>query len=262
VDVLKEDWNFKGFGWAFNKSLLFRDAFGVSFKVPITLNFDAWERRPGLPSITCSLDLYYPPTAAIFVSATLNLDYVKWALATFLTCCKHAIRTVVRAILGIILTVVMVVVVPTKTPTKTTTTTTQLVLEPPQYNVNISERIGMSLSWRISSSSWTSQRRKCEFRIAYLHSYLPRLSHWHSLWNIQPLMVQHNNNKNNKKKKKKKSSSSSWLQEKSASLGISTSGPSPNPPCFSCNTQLSLSGFHYGKRKRTRKRNKVPHRET
>jgi hypothetical protein len=87
------------------------------------------------------------------------------------------------------------------------------------------------------------------------------LSHWHSLWNVpeqqgqrqvgteQPRVVPHNN---------KKKLSLSTLHEKSASLLISTSAPTPNPPCFSCDTQFSFSGFHHGKRKRK----KVPYRET
>jgi hypothetical protein len=36
-----------------------------------------------------------------------------------------------------------------------------------------------------------------------------------------------------------------WWQKHNGALGVATSYPSSDPPYFSCNTQLSLSGFYF-----------------
>jgi hypothetical protein len=236
LDFVKEDWNFKGFGWAFYKSLIFLESFGMSLTIPITLNLNTWERRPGLPSISSSIDLYYPPTVAVFLSASLNLDYCKWALASLFQCVRYAIRTVVYILLGIVL--------PQQQQQDTV-----LSLEPPQYNLRVSERIGMSLSWRISRD------KGYEFRVSYWHSQLPTLAYLHSLL----FSARDGSKKRLTGTRTIWDNTQHWLYEKKGSLGISTTGPAPDPPHFSCSTFLSLSGFHYGtwRKKRGEKSSRV-----
>jgi len=52
MHAIENDFRFKGFGWSFYKSIIFREAWGIGLRIPLSLNFDSLERRPYLPSIT------------------------------------------------------------------------------------------------------------------------------------------------------------------------------------------------------------------
>lgn len=234
-NALAENWNFKGWGWSFYKSLLWRDSCGVSLKLPLSQNLDAWERRPALPSITSSFDVYYPWTIAFFLNMSVNLDYLQHAMTQLHVILKHYGRILVETIWKpIYLIVSTLLLLPTKQDIHTNGRRC-LTLSPPTYNMETSERIGVSISWRLSKS------RGYEFRLSYWHSYLPTILYLVSLLSL------HKQNQ-----QQLQLPGASWLRTKIASLGISTSGPTPDEPHFSCSTLLSLSGFHYKRQGRNK----------
>lgn len=237
LTAIRDDWNFKGFGWSFYKSLIFLDSFGFSFRIPLSQNLDWWERHQLFPSISSSIGVYYPPTIAFFISISTNVDYLKWCLRRIH---YEVRRTCQYLVAGILKTLLLMISLPLMILSKQqqqdykwkqwlssipySSNKDEAWLQVPYRNVEISERIGMSVSWRIS------KKRGYEFRISYWHSYLPTILYIHSLL---PYLSQ------------QKLPMEYWLRRKTSSMGLSTSGPTPSPPHFSCSACLSLSGFHY-----------------
>lgn len=84
---IRENWNFKGYGIVVLKSLIFPSAGGISFRLPLSINFDWYERRPELPSITSSAAYYYsnscPWTYAIFLHASLPMELIRFYIRRF-----------------------------------------------------------------------------------------------------------------------------------------------------------------------------------
>jgi len=234
---LKEDWNFKGFGWSFYKSLLFWESIGVSFRIPLSQNLDWCERHQLFPSFSSSIGVYYPPTVAVFFSISGNVDYIKWCFTKIQQQCKVLCRRVAVGVLKSLLLILSLPLMMLSRQTNSddfkwqqwlssipsTSSSQQASLQSP-LNVDISERVGMSVSWRIS------RKRGYEFRVSYWHSYLPTILYLNSLLKLAP---------------KQKLPMEYWLRRKTGSVGLSTSGPTPDPPHFSCSACVSLSGFHY-----------------
>lgn len=125
----------------------------------------------------------------------------------------------------------------------------------PQYNSEMSERIGCSLSYR-----W-SKKRGYEWRVSYWHSYLPTmLAYQQFLSQLQERLRGSVASTNSKKPSSpsslspppstlsKAQSKTNWWRKHTASLGVSTSGPIPDTPPISCSANLSLSGLYWGAR--------------
>jgi len=85
---LFDSYNFKGFGWSFYKSIIFPSSFGIALRIPLSINWDWYERHPYLPSFTSAIGLYYPYTIALLVSASLPMEVVKFV---FNLCVVHTI---------------------------------------------------------------------------------------------------------------------------------------------------------------------------
>ena len=75
-----DDFNFKGFGWSFYKSFIFPTSCGVTLRLPLTINFDWFDRHPVLPSISSAAGFYYPWTAIAFISVSVPMDMIRFVV--------------------------------------------------------------------------------------------------------------------------------------------------------------------------------------
>ncbi len=78
--VLRDQYSFKGFGWSMNKSLIHARAFGTTFRLPLSANFDSYDRFFAAPYISASTYFGYPWVAAALLNASLPVEAVKWII--------------------------------------------------------------------------------------------------------------------------------------------------------------------------------------
>jgi hypothetical protein len=228
--AVRDDWNFKGYGISLYKSFLFPESCGLALRLPLTMNFDWWDRHPELPSLSSAVSFYYPWCIAGFLSGSVHVELVKW---TFL----HIYLMVVRIISLVIYHVIAkglfvigsVLLYPlfgkfhTLPPLPLPKT-----VDRPKFGTEISERVGASVSYR-----WSLQRGY-EFRVSYWHSYLPTIMVYRNLLSNSIAW-----------KPLEESPRMAWWQKHFGSIGTSTGYPMPLPPHFSCSACLSLSGFYF-----------------
>jgi hypothetical protein len=276
---IKDDWNFKGYGLSVYKSVIDLESFGIGFRVPFSVNFDFFDRHPEFPSITTSVGLFFPWTVVGYLSASVHVEWIKWVM-------KSALGLVPRLFLWMLFKLVVPIVymitsfilfpikhtlpsLPTKIPEGFWT------IDKPQYNPEISERIGCSVSYR-----W-STKRGYEWRISYSHSYLPtflvyqnflsdtkrKLQAFQSTMStvtrprrkrkeesakISPSLISSSDSSSSSTKttniSTENNNSNAWWQKHFARFGITTGYPVPSPPYFSCSALLSLSGLYFGSR--------------
>ena len=81
IEAIQEDWNFKGFGMTIVKSVLYQNAFGFVFRIPMTLHFKTWERYPGLPNVGSSIAIFLPQLCiCLFINLSLRIEYIQMTL--------------------------------------------------------------------------------------------------------------------------------------------------------------------------------------
>ena len=81
IEAIQDDWNFKGFGLTFVKSVLYRNAFGFAFRIPLTMHFKTWERCPALPNIGSSIAVFLPQLCiCLFINMSLRIEYIQLTL--------------------------------------------------------------------------------------------------------------------------------------------------------------------------------------
>jgi hypothetical protein len=81
IEAIQKDWNFKGFGMTFIKSVLYQNAFGLAFRIPLTLHFKTWERYPALPNIGSSIAIFLPQLCiCLFINLSLRIEYIQMTL--------------------------------------------------------------------------------------------------------------------------------------------------------------------------------------
>ena len=80
LSALREQYNFKGFGWSFYKSLVFTRAVGAAFRIPLSANFDSYDQYLAAPYISASTYFGYPWMVVQFLSASLPLEAIKWTV--------------------------------------------------------------------------------------------------------------------------------------------------------------------------------------
>lgn len=227
IQAIRDDFNFKGFGWSFYKSLVFANSFGVAFRLPLTFNLNTWERHPAWPSISSNIALYNPACAAVFLSASMRVEWIKWAAARLWFLLQYLLvwmvwnvsRGVVLASSALVFPVTRKLYNPPM-PIHWKSAADN----PPIYSRTTEERIGASLSWRITKA------KGYEFRVSYWHFYAPTLTSMYDAWGRTKIPA--------------------WFARRSAALGLSTSGPIPDDPFLTCSALLSLSGFYFRKRER------------
>lgn len=227
VASLKEHWNFKGFGVSIYKSLIFARSMGIVFRLPILYNFDWWERHPALPAVSTAAGCYYPPMAIYLISGSLNVDFVAWFLGRSSRYALYGLCVVLLTITRLMFLPVALLLYPSRKklvlpifPLPTIPNT------PAVYSLTISQRLGMTVSWRISAS------RGYEFRTSYWFAYLPTMLHLFELF--------HNN-----KQTLSDTRLTNWLRRKTATMGVSAGGPIPMPPKYFVTAGMTMSGFHF-----------------
>jgi hypothetical protein len=271
IQTVQDDFNFKGFGWSFYKSLQFADSVGVALKLPLTYNFDTWERHPALPSIGSAVCVYYPATIILFLNGSMRVEWLKWAAARVWHSMMNAVyqllgslvRGLCLAVSGVLYPVTRRLYDPAWTYRKNPLDPQQQQLQQPNYSRTVEEFIGVSVSWRVSISDGY------EFRVGYWHYYAPTVvSIWRAVTDVCTRIIPV------KTKAAAKAAASAsigslqpknsptqtvlplptWFARHSAALGLSTSCPMPDPPHVALTGLLSLSGFYFQKEKASSKK--------
>lgn len=220
---------------------------GLVFRLPILYNFDWWERHPALPAMSTAAGCYYPPMAIYLISGSLNVDFVAWFLGRSSRYALYGLCVVLLTITRLMFLPVALLLYPSRKklvlpifPLPTIPTT------PAVYSLTISQRVGMTVSWRISAS------RGYEFRTSYWFAYLPTLLHLFELFhqnnNNNNNNIKNNNSNNSRNKKQTPLSDTrltNWLRRKTATLGVSAGGPIPMPPGYFVTAGMTMSGFHF-----------------
>jgi len=237
LEAIDDDFNFKGFGWTFYKSLLHKYSCGIQYRIPITLNFDSLDRRPHFPVTTLSGCLFYPWTGGIFVSTSLPCEYL-----------RHLIFMSLQYIQWVVLGTTMVL-----TGFWKKVDLPPIQRPPIKISANVQERIGFTFSWRISEESGY------EFRKTSWYLYLPTLEFvlrtislivLTIFTTISNIILQTSEEEKQsqielRKNKKEEGPMLEWLKQHVASLGLNSGYPTPHAPGFSFGALLSLSGFYY-----------------
>ena len=270
VQSLQDHWNFKGYGLTFYKSLLFWKSFGMAFRIPLLSNFDWWDRHPELPSVTSSIGLYFPFMLVGFLNASVNIDWLQWMSWRVLRYIHVLLRALVVYTLHALTLPVLFLLAPHRKtlerPSWIPSKIPPLPNDPPVYSLVLSQRLGVSLSWRYS------KQRGYEFRLSQWFVYVPTIVYLTEVLHRQvqkillpssssstsqqqqqqqPQPQQQANNNSDEQQQESTTVDNrllQWLRQKTGSLGLSVGRPTPDAPHFSCSGLLSLSGFHLVKR--------------
>ena len=198
IRSVRDDFNFKGLGMSLYKSLIFPESFGCGLRLPLTANFDVFDRNPGLPSVSSTLSLYGPSWTIIAgLSCSVTVEWIKWVI-------RNAVWSISRAFVLVWYRLIMPILLVLKaaldrlvhpvhrisqkedaeispSSSKSSSSSSSIMIPSniqnflstpvsrPMYNSELSERVGCSVSYR-----W-SQKYGFEFRVSYWHSYLPTL---------------------------------------------------------------------------------------
>ncbi len=265
--VIADDWNFKGFGWAFYKSLLIREACGVALRIPLSLNFASWDRNSVfVPYFSGSVGLYYPWMTSITLTCSMNVQLLR-TMMLILTArlrlglfflMSTIIRTVAICTSSLLypLTRLRMVLPERRTSHRSTPPQepTHAAPSPSSSTDGTStrsashtheQRIGMSWSWRFSLL------QGFELRISYWHLYLQTILYvLQSVLapKIDPLLKVWIEPPNPLSKVITPSlfgTFSDCLRRHTAAFGLSTSYPVHDLSKCSCSAMLSLSGFRF-----------------
>lgn len=107
LQTLRQQFNFKGFGWSFNKSLLFLKSFGATVRIPLSSSLDFYDQHKAWPFISISTYFGYPWVMSTFLNASLPLEAIKyyivggavwkvrWSLAVLSALIRIIIETIV-----------------------------------------------------------------------------------------------------------------------------------------------------------------------
>jgi len=110
LQTLKQQYNFKGFGWSFYKSLLFVRSFGAAIRLPLSSNLDFYDQHKAWPYISMSTYFGYPWVIATFLNASMPIEAIKyiiggavWKAQWSFAVLSAVTRSIVEAIIWIIL---------------------------------------------------------------------------------------------------------------------------------------------------------------
>ena len=233
IQAIKDDWNFKGFGWTFYKSLVFTKSVGLAIRLPITFNFDTFERNPGFPAISAALCVYYPASIILFWNCSLRKEFLQWAggRVTQVTAGLLALLawTLIRglwvAMAAILYPFTRQWLVPER-PVWIDGLLLGSSAAGPHYHRTVDERLGCSLSWRVSAA------RGYEFRWSAWHFWAPTaVSLWEdSVWGRWLC--------------RRQPKAPAWMRRHAAACGLSTGAPIPDPPYCSSSVIWTMSGYY------------------
>lgn len=224
---LLDGYNFKGFSCRLYKSLISWESFGVGIGLPLSMNFDFFDRNPGLPSISSTVGLYFPLTFTAAISASVHVEWIRWFLKTVIFFIPRILLVFTyRFILPTFWAVTSAALLPLGSRLPPMPNAPTMTISRPRYNSDISERLGCSLSYR-----W-SKRRGFEWRLNYWHSYLPTFVVIRKILSIDRAL--------------------DWWDKHFGSFGLSSGYPLPLPPHYSCSACLGVSGLYLRNRATTR----------
>mmetsp|Transcript_33070 Transcript_33070/g.67574 ORF Transcript_33070/g.67574 Transcript_33070/m.67574 type:complete len:539 (-) Transcript_33070:72-1688(-) len=120
----QQQYHFQGFGWSFFKSLLSKRSMGASLRIPISANFDFYDKKLAWPVITTTTYFGYPWVVATFLNASLPVEAIKWFIggiiwkitwaAAILSACLRRIAEGIFSVLMLPWTIVQAFVQMTK----------------------------------------------------------------------------------------------------------------------------------------------------
>ena len=216
---MRDGYNFKGFSCRVYKSLLSMESFGLGVSLPLTTNFDFFDRNPSLPSISTTFGFYFPWTVSGALSASVHVEWVRWFLRTVLFFIPRLLFLLLyRFVLPTLWTVATAALLPLGIRVPRIPEAPVMEISKPRYNSDISQRLGCSLSYR-----W-SKDYGFEWRFNYWHSFLPTFALIRKLLGSER--------------------TAGWFDKHFASMGLSTSCPQPTPPHYSCAACLAFSGLY------------------
>jgi len=231
MQAIRNDWNFKGFGFTFYKSLFYLKSAGVALRLPLTYNLGLFEKNPALPAVSWTLAIYYPWTIAVFMNVSFRLEFLKWLS-------RRAVERCIGTVLWIfwfstarslsILLAAMLFPVTGRWPEFSAAPLPIGTLldggpnDKPEYSRTTEERLGWSASWRVS------QERGYEYRNSVWHFLAPTFT---STWQRIPLL--------------KNRDPPDWFRRRLAAYGTSISGPIPDSPHIGGSAIVTLSGYQF-----------------
>jgi hypothetical protein len=110
-----DQYNFKGFGWSFSKSLLWKRSVGATFRIPLSSNFEFFDRYAAIPFASWTTYFGYPWVVAAFLNASLPLEVLEWTIAGVLWKIKWAFAVVSAILRTLIDAVIWIVTTPLRT---------------------------------------------------------------------------------------------------------------------------------------------------
>lgn len=279
---IQDDWNFKGFGFSFYKSFLFKKSVGMAFRIPLTTNWDVWERHPEWPSVSMSLLFFYPFTIAASIGGSVNVEWLQWVIVQGGITLRHVIAMILLTLARGFMLAGSALAFPVTRQLYNMPTSWDLLpslqhslTEKPTFSSTLQQRVGVSYSWRLSAARGYETRRNIWH--LYLPTLLSLIQHLDRVQQQGQRILRRNPYVDYYVRKRQhkrgdtalvassSSSSSStafqptsllekvrdtdwaewWLRRKTGSLGVSTGYPIPDKPHFSCSGVLSLSGFYF-----------------
>lgn len=288
LQLIRDDWNFKGFGFALFKSVIVPTSAGFALRLPLTVNFDVFDRHPEYPSVTSSLEFYYPWLVVGYLSASVHVEWVKWVFKNVLGLVPRLlVYCLYKVVIPLAYAILSALMLPFKRwrtlPSRPSTAVPKGFfwneIAEPRYNSELSERVGCSISYRWSKS------RGFEFRFQKTYSYMPTLSVYRKAlsqtrqrWDRFAALAGATSKASSalattaalagmgdlapsaatsvttttaaatNPTDGNKRTPVDWWQKHFASFGLSVSTPIPDPPRFTCSSVLSLSGLYWGSR--------------
>jgi hypothetical protein len=216
---MRDGYNFKGLSCRVYKSLLSLESFGVGVSLPLSTNFNFFDRNPSLPSVSTTFGFYFPWTVSAALSASVHVEWVRWFLKNVLFFIPRLLLLLFyRFALPTLWAVATAALLPLGIRLPRIPEAPVMEISKPRYNSDISERLGCSLSYR-----W-SKEYGFEWRFNYWHSFLPTFALIRKLLGTER--------------------SAGWFDKHFASMGLSTSCPQPTPPHYSCAACLGFSGLY------------------
>ncbi|KAL9191172.1 hypothetical protein ACHAXT_000878 [Thalassiosira profunda] len=110
IRAMRDQYNFKGFGWSFYKSFVFARSVGAAFRIPLSANFDSYDKYLAAPYISSSTYFGFPWVVGTFLNASLPLEAIKWLIGGVLwkiqwglAVVSALIRDVVEAVIWVVL---------------------------------------------------------------------------------------------------------------------------------------------------------------
>lgn len=108
--TIVDQYNFKGFGWTITKSLIWKRSIGATFRVPLSNNFEFFDRYAAIPFASWTTYFGYPWVIATFLNASVPLEVLEWIIGGIfwkLRWTLAVISALVRSVIDLLLWIVM-----------------------------------------------------------------------------------------------------------------------------------------------------------